>query len=269
MGKLVHVLSGRSDSLIRASIGAFVAGVLVTGLAGCALDNRTLLETEREAGGSAGSGTGPGGSAGTAGNGADGTGGSNPLPEAPCVYTGQPPPPGCETLVENPGFHATVDRWEAPVEIEQQVAFRWDISDASNNRGSGSMAVNNSLGGPTDGAASMGARQCIEAASKATYFVAADVLLPGAAEQEWWEGGLEDARAGLSVFFYIEPNCEGPSRMSLETDFVSAPDAWTTVRGMQTAPEGTKSMAVRLVVRKPFRQTSLFALFDNVLVRER
>src|SRR5688572_17764895 len=236
---------------------------LVLGLGGCAVDDRTLLEQEPMGGigGSAGSaGTAnPGGNGGSAGE-------PDAAPEIHCVYVvDQEPEPGCESLVDNPGFHADFDGWEA---VDPAVRLGWTDGDPMDNEQSGSIAVNNTLFGAGAGTASGGARQCLEARGGAVYALAADVLIPSAQDFEW-EGGLAAAKAAVGIFFYKEPNCGGQTIGNFTTTYVESPDEWTWVRGATPAPPATASMAVRLIAIKPFEQITLKALFDNVLVRER
>jgi hypothetical protein len=236
---------------------------LILDLVGCALDDRTLLEQEPTAGtgGSAGSaGTGnPGGTGASAGE-------TDSGPEIHCVYVaGEEPEPGCESLVDNPGFHADFEGWEA---VDPAVRLGWTDGDSMDNEQSGSIAVNNTLYGMGAGTASGGARQCLEARGGAAYALAADVIIPSTQDFES-EGGLANAKAAVSIFFYKEPNCGGQTIGNFTTTYVESPDTWTLVRGDTTAPPAAVSMAVRLIAMKSFEQITLKALFDNVLVRER
>jgi hypothetical protein len=236
---------------------------LVLGLGGCAIDDRTLLEQEPTAGtgGSAGSaGTGnPGGAGGSAGE-------PDAGPEIHCVYLlGEEPEPGCESLVDNPGFHADFAGWEA---VDPAVRLGWTDVNPMDSEQSGSIAVNNTLYGMGAGTASGGARQCLEARGSAVYALAADVIIPSMQDFEW-EGGLANAKAAVSIFFYKEPNCGGQTIGNFTTDYAENADEWIWLRGTTTAPPATVSMAVRLIAMKPFEQITLKALFDNVLVRER
>jgi hypothetical protein len=74
--------------------------------------------------------------------------------------------------------------------------------------------------------------------------------------------------AGLSIFFYPTGNCSGALSGVAAPSTTSASNQWTTV-GLTaaTAPAGAQSMAVRLIVSKPFRDGGLVARFDNVQVK--
>lgn len=243
--------------------------VLCCTAVGCALDTRTL--TEEVAGSSMG---GSGGSGSTAG-------GSSSLPDDPpdvelpkCSYAGEGPvEPGCETLVDNPGFGKSIqtDGWEAePLKVEIQ----WNAMDAMGNEDSGSIAVINTLYGMSEGITpGGGGLQCLPATPGTIYDMAADIYIPpgqgaGSSKDEGPYVGV----AGLSILFWPNDNCSLADRSlapSYRSDLVETPDTWTRVEGDAVAPDNARSMAVRVRTVKPFQELSFTALFDNVFVQPR
>ena len=236
---------------------------LAVGLTGCSVDDRTLLEEGESVGGSGGSGA-DARAGGTGNAGADPDAGS--LKE--CVYVaGEAPDSECETLVKNPGFHFDSSEWQSE---KSAVYLGWHPVDPSDSDSSGSMGVLNLLSGISPiGVVSEGARQCLPATQGKRYGTAVDVFIPS--EQVYgWDGGFEDAKAGLSILFYRKDDCQGASiPQGSSVTLAQGADSWKRSSGWTLAPQETLSMAVRLVVIKPISQPSLSALFDNVLVRER
>src|SRR5262245_23346963 len=93
----------------RMGLAAWTLG-LPAMLAACTLEE--LDERELHAGAaSAGAASGAGGGGAPTSGGASGSAGSGPARH--CVYAGAEPEPGCETLVENPGFETDVSGWYA------------------------------------------------------------------------------------------------------------------------------------------------------------
>jgi hypothetical protein len=161
-----------------------------------------------------------------------------------------------ESLVKNPDFRTGVEEWTKEV---AEVGLAFAMSDGDGNGSSGSIAVTNGVIADADGMSTAGARQCLPIAA-AGYDVAAQVFVPNG------QGGV---RATVNVQFYIDADCKGVIAGFYASDPISNVDSWISVSGMAAAPRGTKSMAMRLAVVKPFRQTPTKVLFDNVLLRAR
>jgi len=237
--------------------------VLAAGLGGCPVDDRTLLEESESQGGSSGS------RAGRAGRGASNSGGDEDAGAFdPCDYvSGEQPDAACATLVQNPGFHQDINAWQSE---KSAIYIGWNGQDATRHSNSGSISVLSLLSGPSPiGVVSEGARQCLEALAGAKYIAAVNVFIPSL-QEFGWDGGFESAEAGINILFYEKDNCEGASiPKGFSATLGHGVDSWTSSVGVTTAPDGTRSMAVRLIVIKPISQPSLSALFDNVLVQER
>lgn len=236
--------------------------VLCGDVTACAVDDRTLLESDPGAG-AAGAGANDGG--GSAGSG--GKTEEDAMPPPRCVYPADENKPECQTLVENAGFHADSSHWQREYD---SIFLTWNAEDAAANATSGSITVINALSGNDSGFAIAGARQCLTVTPGTTYIVGADVFIVGGEHQYGFDAapGPDKAKAGLSILFYANANCQGGSDDdSFTPAFAEAEDVWTRIGGSKVAPDKVSSMAVRLVAMKPFRQLSMNVDFDNVLVR--
>lgn len=251
---------GRSG-LERVSLGGLWL-VALAAIAGCAVDDRTLLRGPAPSAGAGGSA----GSISTLPEGGDDGADEPALPR--CNYFGTEVEPGCETLVKNPGFTSNVASWVAePVGMTEG----WQNSDANDNHDSGSLIVMNlnykidqeAIGGSNGGAA----RQCVPVSPLTTYDLAADIFIP-AGQGMGFEGDYTSI-ATLSVFYYEDADCAGRSLSNFSSPSVSKTDEWVRVEGSTVAPKESRSMAVRLATLKPFRQIMFAAYFDNILVKER
>lgn len=198
--------------------------------------------------GSGSGGTGPGGEGGAAGMGPDGVGG--------CGDMDQNDVQDCnETLVDNWRFDSDLAGWRAESTVTQQ----WDARNARKNQESGAVAVTNSTVAQAAGVIEGGSEQCRPALGNVKYRVAARTLIPG---------GQGEGSARLSVWFYGADGCADYLLESVGPPAATGTDAWLLLQGLHKAPPATRSMRVRLVVAKPFSQTSFNALFDDILVRE-
>jgi len=240
--------------------------VLCCTAVGCALDTRTLTETT--AGGST---AGSAGTSSTPGGGAALLPGDPPDVDLPtCIYNSAGPvDPGCETLVDNPGFSTTTEGWAAePLRIE----VNWDPLDAMGNQDSGSIAVTNTLFGKSEGIAPGGGFQCLSVTPGGIYDMAADIFIrPGQGAGDGM-GAPYVGLAGLSILFWPNATCSESDRSlapSYRSDLVDATEIWTRVQGDAVAPDNAQSMSVRVRTVKPFSEYSFTALFDNVLVQQR
>lgn len=175
----------------------------------------------------------------------------------PCVYLGGVIMPGCETLVLNPGFQTNAMGWEP--EAPDATAI-WHAGDAQASPTSGSLAVTNQTNLASDGFGMSGARQCLPITAGSTYDFAASLFTGG---------GQGMGGGAMSVFFHDGPDCTGTLSKGAVSPTESTVDAWKSVDLQALAPATAKSMLVRLVAVKPFRQPSLIVRFDNVLVRRR
>lgn len=279
----------------RRRISIAVLGLATAGLlSGCPLDQRTLYPSggggsfgivgsdggagqggmgpgatgsggaNAPAGGS-GAGTGGGTASGSGGatdggrdSGVDGPadmGGDGAIARESCVYSGTLVAPGCETLVSNPGFQSTVAGWEAE---QVEVAAVWHASDAQGLQTSGSLAVTNRVYANADGSGMAGARRCIPITGGLTYDFAAGLFIPA---------GQGPGSGSIVVFFHETTDCSGDVKKSIVSLGESTADAWKVIELRDIAPATAKSMLVRLVALKPFRQGSLTVRFDNVLAQ--
>lgn len=239
--------------------------VVVLASLGCAVDDRTLLADNGTSGSGSGGSAGKAGSAGSTGSNFAGVPGSVDLPV--CSYSDEVEP-GCETMIANAGFGADTDGWkEEPLDI----VIGWDEEDATGSEASGSIAVVNAVLGRADGISASGAAQCLPATPGTIYDMAADVFVP-TGQGQGYEEKTYLGRAGLSILFWPNENCARTEQSlvpSFQTNLVELPDAWSRVEGSAKAPDLAKSMSVRVLTVKDFRQYTFKALFDNILVQER
>jgi hypothetical protein len=230
-------------------------------LGGCAVDDRFLLEADAAAGAAgADGGGGSGGSGGT-------RTAEDAMPPPRCIYPADETDAECVTLVENAGFHTDSNSW---LREYDSIYLVWTEDDAAANAASGSITVINTLLGDDDGYVVAGARQCLPATPGKRYVVGADALIVGGQVQYGFDAspGPDAAKAGVSLLFYENPDCSGGSDPDNFTPtLIATEDAWTTIGGTKIAPDKVSAMAIRLVAAKPFRQISMKAHFDNVLVR--
>lgn len=230
-------------------------------VAACSVDDRAL--TADDATGGLGSAGGSGVGLGDAG-----AGGEAPFPL--CDYSGSAGDPGCETLVENPGFAVNAAGWVAE---DLGVMESREPEDANKKPDSGSLAVINSnysdVEGAKAGTAGGGARQCLSLNGGGTVLdFAADVFIPKG-QGAGYMGNTYVSVAALSVFFYTDVGCTGQNSSSFTSHAVQIEDEWVHVAESTRVPNGAHSMAVRLATLKPFRQFTFQAQFDNIFVRER
>jgi hypothetical protein len=208
-------------------------------------------------GGTAGSGSGGSGGLGSAG--ASGTGGAGDgTPTCPDL-DGDGVPDCQQTLVANASFSDSVASWAA----EPGSTASWTSRDANGSAASGALAVTNvdtNAAHASNGWTTTGAWQCVPVAAGSSYEIAAHVLLPSGQGAGW---------AGFVLEEYFSPACAGtPWPVPFVSPQVTATDTWHTVAAATTQiPLGIASVGVRLVAVKPTAETSLEALFDDVLGR--
>jgi hypothetical protein len=160
-----------------------------------------------------------------------------------------------QTLVDNARFDRDVSAWQAEIGVAQ----KWDQRNARKHESSGALAVQNSTLGAGDGITLDGSRQCRPAVGNKDYLFAARALIPS---------GQGSASASISIWFFGADHCADYLLSTAATPMLSDTDAWLLLEGKATAPPATRSIYVRLVAAKPFKQSSVEALFDDVLVRE-
>ena len=225
----------------------------------CSVDNRQLLTSSSGVDPSFG-GSGAGSS--SAGDTSDSGAPNDPGPLPVCDY-GNGVAPGCDTLVDNPGFTKDTFGWKPE---DPTVTMTWSDSDSGANRKSGSMAVVNTLFGEADGTASRGSAQCLPTHAGQAYSFALDIFIPKG-QGGGLDGGAYTGSAGLSVLFFTSDQCSDYTLSSATSGVVDESDAWQHREGRAVTPEGAQSMLVRLVTFKNFREFSFEARFDNVLLR--
>ncbi|HYQ03180.1 MAG TPA: hypothetical protein VER96_31115 [Polyangiaceae bacterium] len=203
-----------------------------------------------EAGGSSNSGgTGTAGSLGTAGG----------PPEFPCGDLNLDAVDDCtQTLVQNSRFDSADTGWDAEDDMTQA----WDSSNATSKAGSGSLRLNNTRAAvaQTTGAVMLGSHQCIPAVPGVTYDVAARVMLAA---------GQTGGQAGVNIWLFDDGACQGNLVTGATPVSGGEVGKWQAVRGTVWVPSAAHSMYIRLVAIKPFTQSSLSVLVDDVLVAKR
>lgn len=207
--------------------------------------NAGSVGTAPGGGGSGGAGA-PGGNAGTSG--AAGSGAACPDLDADGVADCR------QTAVVTPGFDATTSGWTAQLGATQSL----DPRDGGGLASSSSLAVTNVNVFDASGSTQAGSVQCLPASAATNYALFAQMFIPA---------GGPGGSAGISVSFHGTTGCAGSPLVTHTAPLMGATDVWLTTQLTKTAPPGTTSMAVKLVVVKAFRSDPLQALFDNVLVR--
>jgi hypothetical protein len=189
--------------------------------------------------------------------------------------TGAPPPPptnvGCmhfrdgaadcnRTLVQNADFNSDVKGWDA----SGGAVLRWVEFDVQGAKGSGSLGVKTAQVGDFDGPVEGAATQCIPATAGMIYDYAASVYVK--------RGQVDGGQAQIEVWFYDKADCAGLVHTpAYSLGIFYATNRWMDLVGATSLlpPEGVSSMAVRLVVQKPFRSDPFEVLFDAVRVTSR
>ncbi|MET0791000.1 MAG: hypothetical protein ABW061_05720 [Polyangiaceae bacterium] len=236
-----------------------VAGsAVVLGAASCSVDNRQLLATSDSAGTASFGNAGAGGRLG-AGDGGDS---NQPGPLPLCDYS-VGVDSGCDTLVDNPGFTKDVYGWTPE---DATVTMTWTNNDSASSKKSGSMAVVNALFGEADGTAARGAAQCFATSVGRSYSFGLDMFIPEG-QGDGPDGAKYSGNAGLSILFFTDAECAGYTLSSATSGVVDETGSWQHREGRAVTPEGARSMSVRLVTFKNFREYSFEARFDNVLLR--
>jgi len=228
-------------------------------------DGGSAIVTGGSASGNAGSGVISGGtSAGIGGTtmvgGAAGSGGSGGEPFiSPCGDLNQNRVDDCEeTLVQNSRFDTASSSWSA--DANPKLLQAWDGVDARAQTGSGSLLVLNTNVVEGTGNTSLGSGQCLVAWGNQTFEFGARALM---------KAGQGGGKAAINVLVFGQDACSGDVIQGITPSTVSVAGAWQVVSGAARMPPAARSMLVRLVASKPFAQSSLEVLFDDVLVREK
>jgi hypothetical protein len=242
-------------------------------LAGCPVDDRALQSPpldwielgsggqvgEGEAGHPSVAGAEHGGSGGGAGEAASSGGSATASEPGPAGSGGANDPgqgcgPTCE-LVTNGTFDRNVASWVADAKVEQ----KWSKLDAAGEAASGSLVVTSSGKEDVDGFAIAGTEQCVEVKDEAEYHFVAQVR---------FDADPGEGSAGVALWFFGEPDCRG-AILDARTQVVTSPGAWLPAATDPPTAAGARSMALRLIVMRPYRTPTFSASFDDVVLLER
>ncbi len=162
-----------------------------------------------------------------------------------------------ESLVTNPDFKAGLVGWTPELNMAQG----FSSTDGDGNPASGSIAVTNaSQSDATFGSTIGGSEMCLPAGELTRYRLYVQTFFaPGAS-------GL--ASAGAAFRFFATEDCSGlPNGAFMPPLAQSNPSGWRTLQSSVPTPGNTRSMAMRLVVLKPFSLPPAQAQFDNILLK--
>jgi hypothetical protein len=204
-------------------------------------------------GGTSGSGADSGG-AGKSGSPAGGTAGNAAAgaPDDDCRDLDSDGVPDCEeTLVKNGSFDTGSKSWIADMDVTDA----WDHQDADKQTSSGSLDVTNKVGGDVDGFTMAGAQQCLPIDEQGAYRFVGQLYIAS---------GQGDGNGGVNLWYFNLPDCQG-SILNATTKLQVTTDTWQMVYAQPVTPMGARSVAVRLVVSKPYRTPKFTVVFDNIL----
>jgi len=156
-----------------------------------------------------------------------------------------------ETVVKNASFDKDTAGWS----LETGAELDWEDHDGWDHDDSGSLGVTNQVVETMDGNALTGARQCIPITGGTVYAFAAQISMPDYAGE---------TVAGIQLNLFDSPGCTGTLLDHPETNWVKG-STWNVVQYTYLTQPTAVSAMVRLVAKKPFRQTPVAVLFDNVL----
>jgi hypothetical protein len=157
-----------------------------------------------------------------------------------------------ETIVNNYAFDKDASDWTT----ETNLVLSWQPIDAEDRADSGSLAVEDTFTTDMDGTLMLGGRQCMPVNEQTNYEFAVEVSVPD---------GATGTSAGMQILVYNDDNCMG-SMVDLASSMVSSGSTWSTVSFQHPTPKFAKSLVLRLVSIKPYREAPSNVLFDNVLV---
>jgi len=158
-----------------------------------------------------------------------------------------------ETLVENASFNRDTTGWFP----DDNLNVGWSTNDTIGHPSSGVLGAENLFTADQEGSLMLGASQCVSIIGGLNYVFLAQVSVPSDAG---------DTDAGFQLLFYDTAQCTG-ERIDVTVSTLVNKSVWQVVSLAYRAPLAAKSVAMRLVVRKPYRQAPAAVLFDNVLVR--
>lgn len=157
-----------------------------------------------------------------------------------------------ETIAKNYAFDEDSSEWSAETNIE----LAWQVLDAAGHSDSGSLAVEGTFTSDMDGGSMLGADQCIPVKEQTLYAFAVQVSVPD---------GAPGTTAGFQLVIYDGEDCTG-SKMGIATSPVVSGSSWNVAKLIHPMPKLAKSLIMRLVSIKPYREAPNSVLFDNVLV---
>jgi hypothetical protein len=157
-----------------------------------------------------------------------------------------------ETIAKNYAFDQDTSDWST----ETNLVVTWQPIDADSHSDSGSLSVQDTFTSDIDGSLMLGARQCIPVSEQATYAFAVEVSVPD---------GATGTTAGFQLLVYNDDNCMG-SLVDIASSDVVRGSSWNVVALTKLTPKFAKSVVMRLVSLKPYREAPNGVLFDNVLV---
>lgn len=262
-----------SRGILQGQAVAFVALLGSAACCGCAVDDRTLVESPGGGGQAAG---GRGGTASTrSGAGGGGVAGSPTAGSSPSeagqggdAGGGSIDPPGCpdldgsgvgdceETLAKNASFNNGYDSWVP----EPDILLSWRREDASAAAQPGLVSLTSARVLQSDSFATAGASQCIPVMEIGAYTISVHLFIPRG------QGG---GSGGIGALYFATENCRDTALGAHQSPNLPTVGEWVVAGGEAQVPIGTRSVLVRLLTVKPFRQQSLEILFDDVLVRKR
>jgi hypothetical protein len=164
-----------------------------------------------------------------------------------------------ESLIINPDFKTGLDGWTAELNMTQSFA----SIDGNGNPSSGSIAVTNASQSDTAlGSVMGGSKQCVPTAGLTGYDLYLETLFVPSLD------GFTSS--GAAFEFYSTMDCSGAANGSFMPPLADSNlSGWRILQGIVSTPGNTRSMLVRLVVLKPFKQAPTQALFDNILLKPR
>lgn len=157
-----------------------------------------------------------------------------------------------ETIANNYAFDKDASEWTT----ETNLVLSWQPLDAEGHSGSGSLGVQDTFTTDMDGSLMLGGRQCLPVNEQTNYEFAVQVSVPD---------GATGTSAGMQIIVYNDDNCTG-SMVDLSSSMVVSGSTWNTVSFQHPTPKFAKSLVLRLVSIKPYREAPSNVLFDNVLV---
>ena len=129
------------------------------------------------------------------------------------------------------------------------------------------MGVKNEVSAVAEGSSLAGARHCLPIGSTGgiggpltpSFSFGSVVMIPS--------GQSGSGQAGLNGQFFASADCKGSLMAATSSPFVTTVGSWRPVLGKANGPASSKSVALRLVVLKPFSEPPLQAHFDDLLIK--